>query len=119
MNKRLDDDKPVPLAPTESTSILPPAVMPEPSLGSTPNQCLLPTREITRKIALQARHVASCRENDRLMENPCVFLWVGKAVGGCLAWQGCPSAAELMAKQMCRQGGQLCLSGGEGELPCQ
>lgn len=49
MNKRLDDNKPVPLA--QQNPLLNPTPCWVPSLGSTPNQCLLPT-EITRKIAL-------------------------------------------------------------------
>lgn len=46
------------------------------------------------------------------------FSWsVGEdAVGDCLGWLWFPSASELMTKQMCGQGSQLCLSGGEGCL---
>lgn len=117
MNERLNDGEPPPVAIQNLPQALPQAQDPEPSskLVSAPTQTADLMTSVQRTPL--ARRLASRGENKRLVACSHASLeWRGGTVCGCLGRLWFPPAAEPLVKQMCGQGGQLSLSGGEGCL---
>lgn len=118
MNERLNECEPPPVAIQNLPQALPQAQDPEPSSKpvSAPTQTTADLMTSVQWTPLAGR-LASRSVNKGLVASSHISLeWRGGAVFGCLGRLWFPPVSEPLAKQMCGQGGQLFLSGGEGCL---